>query len=86
MNELRTIYNIIDEHNKISSISLFKLDADVLQDTIENVHKLVQEAYDKIFKYYPIMGRIKRGDLVRFLMMKEAQTKSIYLSRLNKLF
>lgn len=84
MSTERTIYTIFDELNANSTISLFKLDADVLQEISGNVHELVQETYNKITKTYPSLGRRTRGNLVRVLMTRKAINSPIYLKRLNQ--
>ena len=84
MSNDRTIYTILDELKTNSTISLFKLDADVLQEISGNVHALVQKTYNKVTKAYPSLSRRKKGNLVRFLMSQKAINSPIYSERLNQ--
>ena len=71
MSNDRTIYTIIDELKKNSTISLFKPVADFYQETSGNVHVLVQLTFNKVTKAYPNLSRRKRGNLVRDLLTKD---------------
>ncbi len=80
----RTIYSITNELNTYTTISVFKLDADVLQEILENVHEFVQKKYDLVLKHYPNLSRKKRGDMARYLLTQKAVNSPIYLKRLNQ--
>ena len=84
MSKDRTMYSIINELKTYSTISVFKLDADVLQETLENVHEFVQKKYDLVLKHYPNLSRKKRGNIVRFLITRKAINSPIYLNKLNQ--
>ena len=84
MSSDRTIYSITNELKTYSTISVFKLDADTLQETVENVHEFVQKTYDLVLKHYPKLSRKKRGNLVRYFLTQKAVNSPIYLKRLNQ--
>ncbi|CAA0114052.1 Uncharacterised protein [Halioglobus japonicus] len=84
MSQLTTIYPITDEYLSRSSISLFKLDADVLQYQCGNVHTLVQKTFDSVTANNPTLIRRKRGDLVRLQLSSEAKASPVYRQMLNR--
>ena len=84
MSSDRTIYSITNELKTYSTISVFKLDADALQETVENVHEFVQKTYDLVLKHYPKLSRKKRGNLVRYFLTQKAVNSPIYLKRINQ--
>ena len=80
---LTTSYQIYDETNARSSISIFKLDGDVLQCTFNNVHLLVQKTFDEVTVNNPSLSRRKRGNLVRSILSDIAKSSSLYMQKLN---
>lgn len=58
---LNTIYTIKNENGQVSTISLFKLDADVLQYICTDVHRKVQDTFNLIATKHPqIISSFKR--------------------------
>lgn len=86
MFEDRTIYSIKDEHGEKSSISLEKLVADVLQESLPDVHVWVQNAYDRVVEKRGHLGRREKGDLVRLLAAREAEKYPRYQELINEMF
>lgn len=74
----RTIYTIEDETGKRTTITLPKVDADVLQVSQPNVHAWLQGKFDNVTKKYPHLGRRERGNLVRLLAVREAENHPSY--------
>lgn len=79
-----TTYSIINECNIRSSITIFKLDADVLQSAYEDVHRLVQDTYYCVLESYPRLSRRKRGYIVRLFLSKMAESCPIYQEMFNE--
>jgi len=69
----RTLYSIIDENGDKSTITIDKLIADALQESLPDVHGWVQAQYNRVAEKKPELGRIKKGDLVRLLAQREAE-------------
>ncbi len=84
MFDQRTIYKIKDERGESSSITLDKLVADVLQMKVPDVHAWIQDAYDRVTTKKPDLGRIKKGDIVRALARKEAESHPEYEKLANE--
>ena len=79
----RTIYTIKDETGGKTTITLAKLDADVLQVLHPDVHALLQGLFDKVTKKHPELGRRQRGDLVRLLSIRESEKSPGYKELLD---
>ena len=86
MSDDRTIYTIRDESGESSSITLEKLVADVLQESLPNVHEWVQRTYDRVTEKKPELGRRQKGDLVRLLSMREAEKSPRFKEMIDELF
>jgi hypothetical protein len=80
----KTTYTFTDENNKRSSITINKFDADILQETENDMHILIQEYYDVIINTTPYLSRIKRGNLVRLYVSKKAEKQNIYYEKLHE--
>jgi hypothetical protein len=81
----KTIYTIEDENREKSSITLEKLVADALQESLPDVHAWVQNTYDHVTKKRPSLGRRQKGDLVRLLSIREAEKAPRYKQMLDEL-
>ncbi|MBI5912102.1 MAG: hypothetical protein HY848_19405 [Betaproteobacteria bacterium] len=68
-----TLYSIIDEHGDKSTITLDKMIADALQESLPDVHVWIQAQYNRVAARKPELGRIQKGDLVRLLAQREAE-------------
>lgn len=86
MSDDKTIYTIQDEHGEPSSITLEKLVADVLQESLPDVHDWVQRTYDRVARKKPELGRRQKGDLVRLLTMREAEKSPRFKEMIDDLF
>ncbi|TCV86667.1 hypothetical protein [Sulfurirhabdus autotrophica] len=82
----RTSYSILNEIGKKTTITLEKLVADSLQELLPNVHTWVQNTYNKVAIQSPELGRRKKGDIVRLLSLREAESSPLYKKLLDKLF
>ena len=82
-NSFSTIYPMVDEKNKPSSISVFKLDADVLQAMEIDVHELIQKVYNIVSKYCPHKNRREKGNTVRLIVYQVASRQPMYSKWLN---
>jgi hypothetical protein len=71
MHKQSTIYPAKDGQEP-TTISIDKNDADVLQKHIFDVHKYIQDLFDRVKRRYPELTRRKQGDLVRRLAQNEA--------------
>lgn len=69
----RTLYKIRNEKGEMTTITLDKLVADVLQGELPDVHAWIQNAFDKAAEKSPALSRYKKGDLVRRLSVREAE-------------
>lgn len=70
--EGKTNYQIINENNEKTTISLEKWVADILQLELKDVHKSIQDAYDKLTASYPKLTRLEKGDIIREASIAEA--------------
>lgn len=76
MNELfaypegKTNYQIFNEDDEKTTITLDKWVADILQLELDDVHQRIQIAYHKVLREKPELGRVQRGNCIR--MMAEA--------------
>ena len=73
MSSDRTLYSIRNESRGMTTISLNKLVADTLQESLPDVHAWVQNAFDRVTAMKPELSRRQKGDLVRRLSVKEAE-------------
>lgn len=74
----KTSYTITDEHQEKSTITLDKWAADLLQETLSDVHAWVQEKYDIVCEKKPLLSRREKGDVVRALARQEAEKNPNY--------
>jgi hypothetical protein len=70
--EGKTNYQIINEDNEKTTITLEKWVADILQIVLPNVHESIQRAYNKTLKESPELTRRERGNLLRAMSEKTA--------------
>lgn len=63
--EGKTNYQIRNEHGEVTTITLEKWVADILQIELPDVHKAVQRAYDTVVKNHPELSRREKGNLIR---------------------
>lgn len=82
----RTLYKIRNEKGEMTTITLDKLVADVLQGTLPDVHAWVQNAFDKVAEKNPVLSRYQKGDLVRRLSIREAEKSLRYDELIADLF
>ena len=71
---MHTNYSIVDEHGKPSLIRIPKWVADVLQIVHADVHGWLQDIYNRVNQKYPDWTRRAKGDLVRSVAAREANT------------
>lgn len=81
----KTTYSITDEHGDDSSITVEKWIADLLQDTLPDVHAWIQQKYDAASQKYPSLSRRERGNLVRERARKEAEKSPNYVPLVDRL-
>lgn len=81
----RTNYSIIDEHGHKSTITINKMIADVLQESLPDVHSRIQADYNYIAERRPELGRIQKSDLVRLLAQREAEKHPAYHRMIEEL-
>jgi hypothetical protein len=74
----KTIYTIVDEDGKDTTITIEKIVADVLQELLPDVHAWIQQSYLKVADKKPYLGRKQKGDLVRLLSVREAEKSPLY--------
>ena len=79
-NNEKTIYTITDEHDDKSSITLDKWAADLLQEMLPDVHAWVQVKYNLVCEKKPHLSRREKGDVVRALARREAESSPNYKS------
>lgn len=84
MFENRTIYTIVNEHREKTTITIEKLIADVLQALFSDVHRWLQNAYDRVSTKYPNLGRRQKGDIVRLLSIKAVEKSPQYKKLLKE--
>lgn len=82
----KTTYSIRDVSGIQSTITIDKLDADVLQQVLTNVHDWIQTAYYRVSEKKPELSRRKKGDLVRLLAKREAEKSPLYKQMSFNLF
>lgn len=70
---MKTNYEIRDERDDKTTITLPKWDADVLQIVLPDVHAWVQNMYDRVAEKWPLLTRRAKGDRVRLLASREAE-------------
>lgn len=63
--EGKTNYQITNEHNEKTTITLDKWVADILQVELDDVHDRLQKAYNKTLIEKPALTRRERGNLIR---------------------
>ena len=61
----KTNYQIIDEFDEKTTITLDKWVADILQLRLPDVHSKIQGAYTKSLQTHPDLSRRERGNLIR---------------------
>lgn len=79
MSNDRTLYSIRNESGEVTTITLYKLVADSLQESLPDVHAWVQNAYDRVAAMKPELSRHQKGDLVRRLSVREAEKSPCYI-------
>lgn len=84
MTDNKTTYSIEDEFDEKTTITLPKLDADVLQKNISDVHAWVQNTYNKVTQHFPKTSRRNKGNIVRVLSAKEANKYPEYKEAIFK--
>ena len=72
--EGKTNYQINNEDGGKTTITIEKWVADVLQIELKNVHERIQAAYDKVLKEKPELTRRERGNLIRQMATKTADS------------
>lgn len=82
----RTFYKIRNEKGEMTTITLDKLVADVLQGALPDVHAWVQNAFDKVAEKSPEISRYQKGNLVRRLSVREAEKYPRYDELIADLF
>lgn len=82
----KTLYKIRNEKSVMTTITLDKPVADVLQELLPNVHAWIQNAYDKVAENNPNLSRNKKGDMVRRLSVNEAEKSPRYNELLADIF
>lgn len=78
--EKKTTYTITDEHSEKSTITIDKWAADLLQDSLPDVHGWIQSKYDLVCSKRPQLTRREKGNVVRELARKEAEKSPNYKS------
>ncbi len=71
--EGKTIYSFVDENGEKSTITIEKWAADLLQESMPDVHKWVQDTYNRVCEKRSHLSRRKKGDVVRMLAFREAE-------------
>lgn len=82
----KTLYKIRNEKSVMTTITLDKLVADVLQESLPNVHAWIQNAYDIVAENNPNLSRNKKGDMVRRWSVIEAEKSPRYNELLADIF
>ncbi len=70
--EGKTNYQIINEHNEKTTVSLDKWVADILQLELNDVHASIQHAYNALVISHPYLTRREKGDIIREASIIEA--------------
>ena len=78
--EKKTTYTITDEHGDKSTITVDKWAADLLQESLSDVHAWIQSKYELVCSKKPELSRREKGNVVRALARKEAETNPNYKS------
>ena len=78
MSNDRTLYNILNESGEVTTITLYKLVADTLQESLPDVLAWIQNAYNNVTREKPEFSRRQKGDLVRRLSVREAEKSPRY--------
>jgi DNA-binding transcriptional regulator YdaS (Cro superfamily) len=78
--EKKTTYTIADEHGEKSTITIDKWAADLLQESLPDVHQWIQSKYDLVCSKKPQLTRREKGNVVRALARKEAEKSPHYKS------
>lgn len=76
----KTTYTIIDENGDKSSITIDKWAADLLQESLSDVHVWIQSKFDLVCLKKPNLTRREKGDVVRALAQSEAMKNPNYVS------
>lgn len=79
----RTIYTIIDEDFRRSSITIDKWAADLLQGLLPDVHAWIQLKFEQVCARFPHLTRMEKGNFVRQLASFEAQKSPDFQSLLD---
>ena len=79
MSSDKTLYSIQNENGEVTTITLYKLVADTLQESLPDVHAWVQNAFDRVVAAKPELSRHQKGDLVRRLSIREAEKFPRYI-------
>lgn len=86
--EGKTNYQILNEDGEKTTITLEKWVADILQLELDDVHRGIQRAYDKVFQEKPELSRMQRGNYIRemaeFTANKSQETKKKILGWNNQ--
>ena len=61
----KTDYSMENEHGRPTRIRLDTFVSDILQEMVPDVHKWLQEKYDRVCENKPRLSRRAKGDLVR---------------------
>ena len=69
----KTTYSFVDEDGVKSTITIEKWAADLLQESLPDVHKWVQDTYNRVCEKRSHLSRRKKGDVVRMLAFREAE-------------
>ena len=69
----KTTYSFVDEDGVKSTITIEKWAADLLQESLPDVHKWVQDTYNRVCEKRAHLSRRKKGDVVRMLAFREAE-------------
>jgi len=71
--EGKTTYSFIDENGEKITITIEKWAADLLQERLADVHKWIQDTYNRVCEKRSHLSRRKKGDVVRMLAFREAE-------------
>lgn len=79
--EGKTNYQIINENNEKTTITLEKWVADVLQTELADVHERIQSAYNRVCLQQPNLTRRERGSLIRQMSKNTARAHQITMKQ-----
>ena len=85
LSEQKTIYTITDEDGDKSSITVEKWVGDLLQALLPDVHAWIQAKYNYVSEKAPHLTRRQKGDAVRELARREAESSPDYTPLVNLL-